>query len=145
MRLKTTSAQTPWVNRAAIFLGVAILIWMAFENNNVVWTVVFAGCILIVAVAGLFFHRQRAQRGSWWWLPAMGLAAGMALAPLAILFMAVKTGLHGHAAPDFTYEQILRVLQASPIWAASGLFIGAGIMILILIAKHSNSKNNTNE
>jgi hypothetical protein len=144
MRLKTTSAQAPWVNRAAIFLGVAILIWMAFENNNAVWTVVFAGCILIVAVAGLFFHRQRAQRGSWWWLPVIGLAAGMALAPLAIFFMAVKTGLHGHAAPDFTSEQILRVLQASPIWAASGLFIGAGITILILIAKHTNSKNNIN-
>ncbi len=55
MRLKTTSAQAPWLNRVAIFLGVAILIWMAFENNNVVWTVMFAGCILIVAVAGLFF------------------------------------------------------------------------------------------
>lgn len=144
MRPKTASAQAPWVNRAAIFLGVGILIWMVFENNNAVWTVMFAGSILIVAIAGLFFHRPRAQRASWWWLPAFGLAAGLTLAPLAILLMAVKTGLHGHASPDFTSEQILRVLQASPIWAASGLFIGAGITILILIAKHTNSKNNIN-
>ncbi len=28
--------------------------------------------------------------------------------------MAVKTGLHGHASPDFTSEQILRVLTSFP-------------------------------
>jgi hypothetical protein len=41
--------------------------------------------------------------------------------------MAIKTGLHGHAAPDFTSAQVIEVFLRTPIWGLGGLLIGLGI------------------
>ena len=43
---------------------------------------------------------------------------------VALLLMAIKTGLHGHGTPDYTPEQMVRVLSLTPLWVVVGLVIG---------------------
>jgi hypothetical protein len=62
----------------------------------------------------------------------VGSLAGLAVTPLALFLMALKTGLHGHSAPDFTLEQMQMVLYRTPIWVAVGLLLGLGVALLRL-------------
>jgi len=52
------------------------------------------------------------------------LIAGLGVTVVALLLMAIKTGLHGHGTPDYTPEQMVRVLSLTPLWVIVGLMIG---------------------
>ena len=56
----------------------------------------------------------------------VGISAGLAVAPIAILLMALKSGIHGHGTPDFTVAQMQAVLTRTPFFALSGLLVGLG-------------------
>jgi len=131
----------------SLLIGLAILCWLPFEDSSEIWAVSFAAFVLLLATTALILRYLGVSGMAWWLLPLSGLAAGLALTPLAILLMAIKTGIHSHSVPDFTPEQMLRVLRAAPIWTISGLVMGAGIVILIHRAKSSkpDSKVNRND
>ena len=56
----------------------------------------------------------------------VGVGAGLLLTPLAIILMALKTGIHGHGTPDFTVGQMQDIPSRMPYFALSGLLVGAG-------------------
>jgi hypothetical protein len=57
----------------------------------------------------------------------VGAAAGIATAPMVILLMIIKSGLHGHDVPDFTFTQIISILWRAPFWMVGGALVGLGV------------------
>lgn len=62
---------------------------------------------------------------------ASGGLMGLTLGLLALLFMAMKTGLHGHG-PEFSPAEINWVLGQLPLWTAAGLSAGLGLGLIVL-------------
>ena len=60
----------------------------------------------------------------------IGGGAGLLLVPLAILLMAIKTGIHGHGSPDYTLDQMQAVLSRMPFFVLGGALLGAGSGLL---------------
>lgn len=126
-----------YVRGAAFILGVALLIWLPLEDSGILWPMLFAlaGCVLGAARALTPPPRTGGKR---WLLYALaGMLAGLAVTPLAIFFMAFKSGLHGHGAPDFTPEQVISVINRTPWWVTAGTLIGTGSGLLRKIKDNS--------
>ncbi len=117
----------PRINRPqmmAILLGVAILLWIPFEDTRTTWVRLFGVliCILAALAAGARIPARMRQR--WFTWPLIGLIAGLLVTPAVFLLMAFKSGMHGHGNPDFTPAQVSAVLNTWPIWALAGLLAG---------------------
>lgn len=110
-----------------IVLLVVLLAWMPFEATSQ------HGAILLATAGSAYlawlFAARRMQAGMWrcWHFIALGLVTGLVLAPATLGLMALKTGIHGHAVPDYTAGQILAVVGQAPIFTLSGLLVGIGL------------------
>ena len=128
------SPQTPLSVRRlrilGILLGIGLFIWLSLEESGDGWVRFFSAAISALAVAWIWRRFKYRADKHWYWRPLAGLLAGLLVAPLALLLMVFKTGLHGHAGPDFSGDQILAVIFSTPVWVVSGLLIGAGLEIL---------------
>ena len=131
------STQRPLGWRLSLILvSILILIWLPIEDNST--TLVFLLAAWLSFLLGLAFKNTLVQRRpadeadspsgatgyvSRRYLQA-GTAAGLAMTPIALLLMALKTGIHGHGTPDYTAEQIAGVLKLTPLWFLAGLSVG---------------------
>ena len=110
----------------ALVLGIALLLWFPIEDVSQLSVVLFAALISAwLALRSLL----PVQPGGRYYLVRyllVGALAGLAVIPLALLLMALKTGLHSHSAPDFTYEQMQVLLFQTPMWVIVGLLIALG-------------------
>jgi hypothetical protein len=114
----------------AILLGIVLLAWVSLEDQSVTWALLFAAAICMLVAAEWLASSQRLSTGNGWLAyPLAGLVGGVATAPIALLLMAIKTGLHGHAVPDYTPAQMGLVLTSIPIWIGAGALIGLGVGI----------------
>jgi hypothetical protein len=123
-RLSTTQR---WLRYYTFVLGAFLLIWLPFEDSNAQLATAFAAAISAGLAAHLAIRRNSFQTVSFLKYLLLGGAAGLVVGPLTFLLMAIKTGLHGHAAPDFTSAQVIEVFLRTPIWGLGGLLIGLGI------------------
>ncbi len=115
-----------WLKASAIGVGVLILLWLPREDTHTNYVLLFALCIsaLLALHATL---RRPAPRQPIAHASIIGLLAGTAITPLALIIIAAKTGLHSHAGvPDFTTQQIIAMLHMTPYFAAGGLLVGVG-------------------
>lgn len=110
---------------AEIALGIVIVIWLSFEDQNITPVQILAlSSAAIVAVRLVDVLHSH----SLFTLSAAGLVAGLAASPIAAGFMLVKTGLHSHGqTPDFTFEDIREVFTHAPLFGLAGVLIGAGL------------------
>ena len=110
----------------ALVLGISLLLWFPIEDVSQLSVVLFAALISAwLALRSLL----PVQPGGRYYLVRyllVGALAGLAVIPLALLLMALKTGLHSHSAPDFTYEQMQVLLFQTPLWVIVGLLLGLG-------------------
>lgn len=110
----------------ALVLGIALLLWFPKEDVSQLSVVLFAALISAwLALRSLL----PVQPGGRYYLVRyllVGALAGLAVIPLALLLMALKTGLHSHSAPDFTYVQMQVLLFRTPMWVIVGLLLGLG-------------------
>jgi hypothetical protein len=123
------------------FLGLAglFLLWLPLEDDTELWVVLLAMAVCALGAISLGANfRDRVQKrlksevplhARAGMLSLLGALAGAAVAPAALLLMAIKTALHGHGAPDFTPAQMLSLLERMPLWALSGLLIALGFAI----------------
>jgi hypothetical protein len=127
----TRPQRTPtWMRLAALVIGAGLLVWLPFEDTGLWFVLVFAGMICAWLAARLMLIlKLTGGRGLLLYLLA-GTLAGLMVAPVALLLMAFKSGLHGHGAPDFTPAQVQAVLLHSPAWGGSGLLLGLGCGLL---------------
>lgn len=110
-----------------ILLGIILLVWVSIEDQSVTWAILFAAAVCLLAAAWWLarFHQPPAGKG-WLVYPLAGLLGGAATAPVALLLMALKTGIHGHSIPDYTPAQMGAVLISFPVWIGAGVIIGLG-------------------
>jgi hypothetical protein len=116
-----------WLRYYTLFIGALLLIWLPFEDSNEQLATAFAAAICAGLAARLAVRWNSPEPASLRNYIFLGTLAGLLVAPLTFLLMAIKTGLHGHLAPDFTGAQVIAVFLRTPVWALGGLLIGLGV------------------
>ncbi|MGW8144638.1 MAG: hypothetical protein ACWGN2_09605 [Anaerolineales bacterium] len=111
---------------SAFLLGIVVLIWLSVEDKNTLWVVIVSGVICVWAGIWVLVRPVEGVKRIISRHSLIGIAAGLAIAPLAILLMALKSGIHGHGTPEFSIPQMQAVLSRTPYFALSGLLIGLG-------------------
>lgn len=145
--MSRSKSTTPiWYRISALIVGIAWLIWLSIEDLSERWVLLFSVtiCVLLAVRFLIYYSAQRSknedkysqnreQRSARRFLfyPLVGALTGLAVTPVAIFLMALKTGLHGHFAPEFTSAQVFIVLVRTPIWIVGGLLIGVGVELLL--------------
>lgn len=119
-----------WLRWLALILAIALLSWLPVEDISVRNATLFAASISSWFALRLLLPIHPGERYFYLRHLLIGSLAGMALTPLALLLMTLKTGLHSHSAPDFYVEQLLSLLYQTPIWVMVGLLIGLGFALL---------------
>ena len=127
-----------WLRISFTFLGLFILLWLPVEDRSVVVVLLISGCVSTLGLMAFLNLRQqrwataeenRGGKKQWLWIPLAGMLAGAAVTLAAIALMALKTGLHGHGAPDYLPEQVSLVLRAAPVWMCLGLIFGVLVAV----------------
>jgi len=94
-----------------------IFIWLPLEDNTILIPLLLALPISGL-VAWLSYHRFH------FGYVRCGMMGGLVIAPIALLLIAFKTGVHGHDIADFTARQILSVINSTPAWTLAGSLFG---------------------
>lgn len=118
-------ARLLWMRWTAVAVGVALLIWLPFEDTSAVLPLFFSGLICLLAAVRLTWTPGRQARVQRYLLA--GLSAGACLPLLAVVLMVFKSGVHAHPNPDFTPAQIGGILSRTPFFALGGLLMGLGV------------------
>ena len=116
-----------WLRLIALGLAVAVLFWLPIEDIDLRLVLVFSSAICTWWAARFLVNYPPEKHNFIIRHIIISTLAGAAVAPLAVLLMVFKSGLHGHGTPDFSFEQIRQVFWQSPLWILAGLLLGAGI------------------
>ncbi|MBN1666698.1 MAG: hypothetical protein JW862_06405 [Anaerolineales bacterium] len=122
------ASRTPlWLRLAGILLSGLGLLWLPFEDSHT-HTVLALGSLTCVWFGLYFLHPIQVDSWKGFALHILaGTLAGMAVIPITLLLMALKTGLHAHPQPDFSGLQITSLLNRLPIWTTTGLVVGLAL------------------
>ncbi|HFE67405.1 MAG TPA: hypothetical protein ENJ93_09100 [Chloroflexi bacterium] len=130
--------QLPGLKWLTAVVGIYGVIWIGLEGG--LWRSVLLA-VGVTAVSLLYLIQKYLgghilSAGKWVGMTAVsGLLFGLGSGLLTLLFMAVKTGLHGHG-PEFSLVELEWVAQQIPLWTAVGLLAGLGLgMIGAVIGK----------
>jgi hypothetical protein len=115
-----------WSRLSALILGFGILIWLPVEDQSELAVLIASSAICIWIAARLLITPPETDRQLILRHALVGSGAGLILAPIAIILMAVKSGIHGHGTPDFSIGQIQSVISRIPFFVLSGFLIGLG-------------------
>lgn len=113
---------------AALAIAAAVLIWVPFEDIDIRVVLLLSAllcawlCFRLLANEKLE-ENERSVLGRHMFIGTLG---GLLIIPVAILLLALKSGLHGHATSEFTLEQVGELLSLTPYLAAAGFLIGLG-------------------
>ncbi len=127
-------AHIPYLPVATLLWGLLALVWTRLEASLLGDGLLAGWGVALLAL----WLVGRAWGGRW--LPAgrlvglsaaVGLAWGVALGPVVLLLMSLKTGLHGHG-PEYTTAQITWVLAQWPWWVGAGALAGLGLGLVTL-------------
>jgi len=125
-----------WFRLTAVLLCFGILIWLPVEDQSELGVLIASGAICTWIGARLLIT---APKKDWQLIlrhALVGSGAGLILAPLAIILMAFKSGIHGHGTPDFSVAQMQSVLSRIPFFVLSGFLIGLGSGIFLLAKRN---------
>ena len=115
--------------------GAAILIWLSMEDNSAIPVAVLAtgASVLFTTLQTLRWLEKYPIRGRYT-LPAatlFGASSGAGSALATAFLMLLKTGLHSHVAPDYTFAQMLGMLERAPLWALAGALLAIGVALVL--------------
>ena len=125
------SPSVRWTRIYAFLIGFFVFAWLPFEDPNLRWVIMFSAAIAVwigVKILGILMGKWSKALA----YPLSGLLAGLCLTLIALGLMLIKNGLHGHDAPDFTYEDVVYLLQISYVWVVVGTIIGTGLLLIKL-------------
>ena len=130
MRIPTKVPGLRWLTVLTAVYGV---LWIGFEGD--VRRVLLLGTAVSLILVGHLLQRFLGGRSLQLlqWLLASGISgllAGGGSSLLTLIFMAVKTGLHGHG-PEFRPSEIEWVFGNLSLWSMAGLIAGVGIGVVI--------------
>jgi len=124
----------PGLKWLTVIVGLWAVVWISLEGS--LWQIILLAVSLVLLAAGYLMQRLLGGRGltqGRWLLfcGALGAAMGLASAVLALLLMAIKTGLHGHG-PEFTAAEIEWIVGQIPLWTMTGIIAALGLGIMAL-------------
>ena len=125
-----------WFRLTALLLGFGILIWLPVEDQSELGVLIASGAICTWIAARLLITPPQEDRQLILRHALVGGGSGLILAPMAIILMAVKSGIHGHGTPDFSVGQIQSVLSRIPFFVLSGFLLGLGSGIFRLAKRN---------
>ncbi len=118
-------AQSPvplWLRAAYFILGTGLLFWLPIEDTGLTSPLLFAGGAgVLVGVHAWLRFAATPCLAIWTRYPASGMILGGAIPLLAGFLMVFKNGLHAHGFPDFSPDDLGRLLRWTPWGAAAGL------------------------
>lgn len=103
-----------------------VLVWLPFEDHSPLGALTLAAGMCTWLAWRVLHAPLASSRQVWGRYALAGIVGGLAVAPLALLLMAVKTGLHTHPVPDYTAAQLQSTIDRILIFGISGLLIGLG-------------------
>ena len=119
-----------WLRFAGLLLAIGILVWLPIEESSELVVLVVSGLICIWGGVWLLTRTAADDRHLILRHVLVGSGAGLLVAPMAILLMAIKSGIHGHGIPDFTVNQMQTVISRIPYLILGGVLLGAGSGLL---------------
>ena len=127
-----------WLRFAGLLLAIGIMVWLPIEESSELGVLVVSGLICIWGGIWLLTKTGVDDKHLILRHILVGFGAGLLVAPVAILLMAIKSGIHGHGSPDFTVSQMQNVLSRVPYFALGGVLVGTGSgMLQIMQRKQS--------
>jgi len=111
---------------SGLILGVLVLVWLPFEDHSPLGAISLAAGICTWLAVRALWTTIPSSRQVWGRYALVGAVAGLGVAPLALLLMAMKTGLHAHTTPDYTAVQLQSTIERILIFGVSGLLVGLG-------------------
>lgn len=121
-----------WLRLTGLLLGFGILVWLPVEDQSELGVLIFSAALCTWIAARFLINPAPNDKQLILRHIFVGSGAGLVLAPLSILLMAIKSGIHGHGTPDFTVAQMGAVLMRTPYFVLTGLLLGLGSGILRL-------------
>ncbi len=118
--------ETLWLRTGGLILGIGILVWLPFEERSELGVLLISGAICTWSAFWILRVRVESEKQLLLRHGVIGAGAGLLIVPVALLLMALKTGLHGHGTPDFTVGQMQLVLSRVPYFIISGFLVGVG-------------------
>ena len=115
-----------WLRISGLILGIGILVWLPVEERSELGVLVISGAICTWSAIWLLSKPVLNDKQLLLRHVLVGTGAGLLIAPVAILLMAFKSGIHGHGTPDFTISQMQDVLSRIPYFVLSGFLVGLG-------------------
>lgn len=117
-----------------LVVGFLWIVWLGVEDRGVLAVLLLSTAISFASsLTGLdrWASGKRLSGRQWWgrWL-LMGLVWALAIGPLAILLIAVKTSLHAHGVPDFSMSSLREVIDVWPAWGAGAFLVSLGFGFL---------------
>lgn len=128
-----------WFRITGLILGIAIFLWLPVEDQNELPVIIFSAIICTWASTKFLVSQNQNDMQLVVRHTLVGIAGGLAIAPVAMLLMAIKTGIHGHETPDFLIGQMKMVLSRSFYFVISGLLVSLGVAMWRL-AKRRNGE-----
>lgn len=119
-----------WLRFSGLLLGILVLVWLPVEESSALGVLVIAGLLCTWGGIWLLFKTGSYRRHGIVRHVLIGGLAGFFVVPAAITLMAIKTGIHEHGTPDFTFEQMQAVFSRIPYFIFGGVLVGAGIGLL---------------
>lgn len=132
--------KVPGLRWLMILTAVYGVVWMGFEGD--LRRVVLMGTAVTLSLTGYWVQRLLGGRTFHLigWLVvtgSTGLMVGLGSSLMTLVFMVLKTGLHGHG-PEFRPSEIEWLVGMLPLWALAGFTAGMGIGTVIWGLNKSN-------
>jgi hypothetical protein len=113
--------------------GIFAFVWLSAEDS--VWLVSVLGTILaILCTLHAIFRLKGKIFSARIWIPGvLGVTAltGAGASVATVLFMVIKTSLHGHIYPDYPFPLIAGIVERMPAWTLAGALIGVALALII--------------
>lgn len=128
-----------WLRYLALILGIIILLWLPVEDVSERGPVLLSAALCAWWAARFLIYDHPKAKAFWLRYLLCGALAGLATTPVALLLMIFKSGLHGHAAPDFTPAQMQSVIIRTPLWVGSGILLSFGVALARFVKENSDA------
>lgn len=125
------------VRISALLLGIIVLIWLTIEDENTIGVVLISGALCLWTALWVLIRPVEGGTKIILRHSLAGIGTGLAVAPVALLLMALKSGIHGHGTPEFSIAQMQAILSRTPFFALSGLLVGLGSGVLRLARRYA--------
>lgn len=118
-----------------ILLGAITFLWLSVEDTAIT-SVAALGSALALYISIMQLWRRIGDRTLSSRYVVIGAAifgagAGSLSVISIVALMFLKTALHSHLFPDYPPLQMLAMLERLPAWAAAGVFMGLGIVLVV--------------